>query len=206
MATNDLTRRGFLRGSATTVAFPYVITTAALGNEAKSAASERVTIGHIGVGGQGSFLFSQFQKLKALRAWRSPTPTRTVAISAAQCGGKSYADFREILGRGDVDAVIVATPDHWHVPVAVMAARAGKDCYVEKPLGICAEQDLLCRKVFQENNRVFQYGTQQRSRRIAGLAPGWCRTGSSARSGPWKLLCQRRDRRINPGGPRAARL
>ena len=50
MATNDLTRRGFLRGSASAVAFPYVITTAALGNETKSAASERVTLGHIGVG------------------------------------------------------------------------------------------------------------------------------------------------------------
>lgn len=164
MATNNLTRRGFLQGSASAVAFPYVITTAALGNETKSAASERVTLGHIGVGNQGSYLFKQFQKLK---------DAESVAIAdaykdrrdqrAAQCGGKAYPDFREILARKDIDAVVVATPDHWHVPIAIMAARAGKDCYVEKPLGICVEQDLLCRKVFQEHERVFQYGTQQRS-------------------------------------------
>ncbi len=73
------------------------------------------------------------------------------------------AIFQEILARKDIDAVVVATPDHWHVPIAIMAARAGKDCYVEKPPGICVEQDLLCRKVIQEQNRVFQYGTQQRS-------------------------------------------
>ena len=134
------------------MAFPYVITTAALGNETKSAASERVTLGHIGVGNQGSYLFSQFQKLKG---------AESVAIAdaykdrrdhrAAQCGGKAYADFRELLARKDIDALVVATPDHWHVPIAIMAARAGKDCYVEKPLGICVEQDLLCRKVFQEH-------------------------------------------------------
>jgi hypothetical protein len=78
-------------------------------------------------------------------------------------GGKAYAVFREILARDDIDAVVVATPDHWHVPVAIAAARAKKDAYVEKPLGVTIEQDLACRKVFQENQRVFQYGTQQRS-------------------------------------------
>ncbi len=164
MATNDLTRRGFLHGSASAVAFPYVITTAALGNEMKSAASERVTLGHIGVGGQGSYLFSQFQKLKGAQSVACADAYKDRReLRAAQCGGRAYADFREILARGDIDAVIVATPDHWHVPVAIMAARAGKDCYVEKPLGISVEQDLLCLKVFQEHNRVFQYGTQQRS-------------------------------------------
>ena len=60
------------------------------------------------------------------------------------------AIFREILARKDIDAVVVATPDHWRVPIAIMAARTGKDCYVEKPLGICVEQSLLCRKVIQE--------------------------------------------------------
>ncbi len=59
--------------------------------------------------------------------------------------------------------MVVATPDHWHVPSAIAAARAKKDAYVEKPLGISIEQDLACRKVFAENQRIFQYGTQQRS-------------------------------------------
>ena len=65
--------------------------------------------------------------------------------------GKAYADFRELLARDDIDAVVVATPDHWHVPIAIAAARAKKDAYVEKPLGVSIEQDLACRKVFREN-------------------------------------------------------
>ena len=77
--------------------------------------------------------------------------------------GKAYDDFRELLARSDIDAVVVATPDHWHVPIAIAAARAKKDAYVEKPLGLTIEQDLACQKVFAGNGRVFQYGTQQRS-------------------------------------------
>ena len=98
------------------------------------------------------------------------------------------AIFREILARKDIDAVVVATPDHWHVPIAIMAARAGKDCYVEKPLGICVEQDLLCRKVIQEQNRVFQYGTQQRSSAHCRIGCEPYGTDGSARSGPWRWL------------------
>jgi predicted dehydrogenase len=164
MATNNLTRRGFLTSSASAFAFPYVITTAALGDEKKPPASERVTLGHIGVGGQGSYLLEQFQKLPGAEsvavadAYKARRDRR-----AAQCQGKAYADFRDLLARKDIDAIVVATPDHWHVPIAIYAARAGKDCYVEKPLGICVQQDLLCQAVFQEHHRVFQYGTQQRS-------------------------------------------
>jgi predicted dehydrogenase len=165
MTNHSLTRRGFLRGAtAAAAAFPTVITTSALGKGRTPPASERVTLGHIGVGGQGSYLFERFQKLPG---------ARSVAVAdvyadrrqrrAAQCGGRAYADFRDILTRPDIDAVVIATPDHWHVPIAIMAARAGKDCYVEKPLGISVEHDLACRGVFQQHKRVFQYGTQQRS-------------------------------------------
>ncbi len=82
---------------------------------------------------------------------------------ARKIKGKAYGDFRELLARDDIDAVIVATPDHWHVPIAIAAARAKKDAYVEKPLGVSLEQDLACLKVFTENQRIFQYGTLQRS-------------------------------------------
>ena len=61
---------------------------------------------------------------------------------AAACQGKAYQDFRELLARDDIDAVIIATPDHWHVPIGIMAARAGKHIYIEKPLGVTIEQDL----------------------------------------------------------------
>jgi hypothetical protein len=79
--------------------------------------------------------------------------------------GKAYADFRDVLAREDIDAVVIATPIHWHVPIAVTAARAGKDAYVEKPLGRSVAEDFVCRRVFRETGRVFQYGTQQRSMR-----------------------------------------
>lgn len=82
---------------------------------------------------------------------------------ARMCKGKAYGDFRELLARKDIDAVVVATPDHWHVPIALAAARAGKDPYVEKPLEVTVEECLAARRVFAETGRVFQYGTQQRS-------------------------------------------
>ena len=171
MTHSDMTRRGFLAGTASAFAFPYVITTSALGSATKAPASERVTLGHIGVGGQGTGLFNQFQKVKGAQSVATADAYKDRREQrAAQCGGKAYADFRELLERKDIDAVVVATPDHWHVPIAIYAARAGKDCYVEKPLGLSAEQDLTCRKVFAEHKRIFQYGTQQRSQPHCHLA------------------------------------
>jgi predicted dehydrogenase len=159
-----LTRRGFLGGAAAALAFPYVITSSALGGRGKLPASERVTLGHIGVGGRGSDLFKGFQALPGAQSVAVADAYITRRQKrAAECGGTAYADFRDLLSRPDIDAVVIATPDHWHVPIAIAAARAGKDCYVEKPLGLAIEQDLACRKVFQACGRVFQYGTQQRS-------------------------------------------
>ncbi|WP_165219540.1 Gfo/Idh/MocA family protein [Aquisphaera insulae] len=184
--TGGITRRGFLSGSASAVAFPLVITGNALGGGGKAPASERVGLGHVGVGGQGGWLFHHFQHVKDAQSLAVADPFRDRRESRAQaCKGKAYADFREILARDDIDAVIVATPDHWHVPIAVMAARAGKDCYVEKPLGLSVEQDLACRKVFQEHNRVFQYGTMQRSLEHCRLA---CEIVRSGLIGPIKSL------------------
>lgn len=74
-----------------------------------------------------------------------------------------YQDFRALLARADVDAVLIATPDHWHVPVAIKAAQAGKDIYLEKPMGLSLAEDQRLRKVCQHNKRIFQFGTQQRS-------------------------------------------
>ena len=158
-------RRDLLKGlAASTFGAPLIIPSSALGDQTKAPASERVILGHIGVGGQGSGLFGDFQNCRGAQsvaiadAYKDRREAR-----AKQCHGTAYADFRKLLDRKDIDAVIVATPDHWHVPVALAAARAGKDAYVEKPLGVSIEQDLTCRKVFQQFKRVFQYGTQQRS-------------------------------------------
>jgi len=164
MCANKISRRSMLQRSATGLLVPYVITTTALGQGGTPPASERVTLGHIGVGGRGRALLRGFlrcngaQSVAVADAYSSRREAAALMIK-----GKAYADFRELLARDDIDAVVVATPDHWHVPIAVRAARAGKDAYVEKPLGVSIAEDLLCRRVFKEHNRVFQYGTQQRS-------------------------------------------
>lgn len=164
MKRQTLTRRNVLTRSAALVGFPYVITSAALGNSEKAPASERVTLGHIGVGTRGGGLLRDFQKCPN---------SHSVAVSdayrdrreeaAALIQGRGYADFRELLDRPDIDAVVIATPDHWHVPMAMAALRAGKHVYVEKPLGLTIEQDLACRALVRQTGKIFQYGTQQRS-------------------------------------------
>jgi len=157
-----INRRDLLKGAAAAIAAPYVITSTALGNADTPPASERVTLGHIGFGTRG--LPYDFQNCKGVQAVAVADPYRDRREACARLiKGKAYADFRELLARKDIDAVTIATPDHWHVPIAILAARAKKDVYGEKPLGLTIEQDLACLKVFKKMGRVFQYGTQQRS-------------------------------------------
>jgi predicted dehydrogenase len=92
-------------------------------------------------------------------------------------GCAAYNDFRELIGRDDIDVVLVATPDHWHVLVALAAVKAGKDVYVEKPLGISLEQDQALRAAVHRHGRVFQFGTQQRSSRDFRFACELVRNG-----------------------------
>ena len=75
---------------------------------------------------------------------------------------KPYSDFREVLARTDIDAVVISTPDHWHVPIAYFAAKANKDMYVEKPLSVAMSWSWKLREMVSANKRIFQYGTQQR--------------------------------------------
>ncbi len=167
-----------LRESIGLFAAPYVITSTALGNADVPPASERIGIGHIGVGNMGSNLLNHFlglndcQSVAVCDCFRSrrETAQKTVNNRYAQRpdasdfkGCAAYRDFRELLARPDIDAVIVATPDHWHVPIALHAARAGKDMYVEKPLGISFVHDRTLRETIQRYGRIFQYGTMQRS-------------------------------------------
>jgi predicted dehydrogenase len=160
----SVSRRNFLKYASAAAAAPYVITSTALGNADTPPASDRITLGHIGVGGRGTDLlrgFLQCKDCQSVAAADAYASRRNNA--AAMMKGKAYADFRELLARDDIDAVVIATPDHWHVKLAILAARAGKDAYVEKPLGVSIEEDLLCQQTFTEKKRIFQYGTQQRS-------------------------------------------
>ena len=78
-------------------------------------------------------------------------------------GVAAYNDFRDVMSRRDVDAVVCCSCDHWHVPLALAAARAGKDMYVEKPLSVSVAWSKVLREAVRRSGRVFQYGTQQRS-------------------------------------------
>ena len=158
-------RRDFVKFlAAAGVSSPLLIPSSCLGDDEKAAASERVNIGAIGVGGRGGQVFrgmlgcSNAQVVAVADCYKSRRER-----SAQVCGGKAYFDFQEILADESIDAVTVCTPDHWHVPIALYAARAKKSCYVEKPLGLTLQQVLSCEKVFAENKVHFQYGTQQRS-------------------------------------------
>ncbi|MDR0610196.1 MAG: Gfo/Idh/MocA family oxidoreductase [Planctomycetaceae bacterium] len=165
MNTNRYSRRNFLAAVAlTTVASPMVLPSSVFGDDEKVAPSERVTIAHFGVGGLGGRAFAATQQIKEAQSVAVTDCFKSRRESYANaCKGKASLDFREVLTRDDVDAVLIITPDHWHVPMAIAAGRAKKHTHIAKPLGLSIEQNLACQKLFQNSGLVFQYGTQQRN-------------------------------------------
>lgn len=156
------TRRQFLKGG-----FPLIVSASVLGRAGAVAPNSRIRIGCIGLGGQGTsnmraFLTDERVQVVALADVDALHLERAGAL--AKLGkGDLHRDFREVLARGDVDAVMNATPDHWHSNVAIAAAKAGKDLYSEKPLaGSIAEGRAVCRTV-EEQKRILQCGTWRRS-------------------------------------------
>ena len=162
------TRRDFLKSSTTAIAAPLVLPAHLLSGA--NTPSNRVTTAHIGVGGQGSGLLRGFlgvdncQVLAVCDPFRDRRESRAEMVDAryGTKGCKAYNDFREVLARDNIDAIVVATPDHWHVPISLAAVRAGKDVYCEKPLGVSIEQNQLLRAAVHQQGAIFQYGTQQR--------------------------------------------
>ena len=88
-----------------------------------------------------------------------------------------YADYRKVLERDDIDAVMIATPDHWHTKIAIEAMYAGKDVYCEKPLTLTIAEGKLIEKVVKETEKVFQVGTMQRSMDLFLQAVALVRSG-----------------------------
>lgn len=174
---NPISRRKFIRASfisaAVAAGFPTIVKSTALGADGGTPANSRVNVGCIGVGPQGRAVMSGFLALADVQVV-ALCDVASINLNAAvemvkkryqTESVKTYHDFRELLARKDIDAVLIATPDHWHVPIALEAARAGKDMYVEKPLGLSLEEDQILRKEIQKRKRIFQFGTQQRSSR-----------------------------------------
>jgi predicted dehydrogenase len=181
----QLNRRQLLSGIAGAIALPHVVASSALGKAGSTAASERITMGAIGVGGRGKMIMEALIGRSDCRMLgvcdvdsRRLDQARDIVNSKydnPDCA--AYADYRELLARDDIDAVLIASPDQWHVLQAVEAARAGKDMYLEKPLGLSVTEDVALREAISKYRRVFQFGTQQRSGRNFRFACELVRNG-----------------------------
>jgi len=171
--TGKITRRNFLAGTAGTLAFPYIVSSSALGNAGNLAPSERITVGCVGVGARGTGVMRNFLAQKDaqvlaicdLKSTRRELVQKIVNDHYNSTGCKAYHDFRELTARDDIDVILSATCDHWHVLTALAAVRSGKDVYLEKPMGLSLVEDQALRDAVHRYGRVFQFGTQQRSGR-----------------------------------------
>jgi len=185
----EATRRDVLRGAVTAVAVPYFVSAAALGGPGKTAPSDRITLGCIGTGGRGTMLLRSFLPFKEVRivavcdvADDRRTSARKLVdkhygAKTAPAGCQATGDFRKVLARDDVDAVVIAPQDHWHAVMAVAAAKAGKAIYCEKPLGVSVAESKAIRDAVRRYGSVFQTGTQQRSTRNFRFACELARSG-----------------------------
>jgi len=167
MPSEKISRRKMIKKTAvatSAIAFPALISSEALGRAGHVAPSDRVNIGLISCGSRSgvSEEYKKYPKSEVV-AVCDPISERRIMRKKQFGNCPDFNDFRDVLARSDVDAVHISTADHWHVPISLAAARAGKDMYTEKPLGISIEQDLAAREITKKYKRIFQYGTQNRS-------------------------------------------
>src|SRR5512138_2501890 len=215
-----ISRRRFLRLSAgaigAAVAAPAIVPASALGHTGLKAPSDRITMGFIGVGTQGgghllggawTYLTGGYaargdvQVLAVCDVWRDRRERAQFGVNkhyaevfgqGAYKSCEAYADFRKVLDRADIDAVLIATPAHWHATMAVMAARAGKDIYCEKPTAVTVRESQAVLAAVRRYGRVYQAGTQQRSE-YGGLFRRACEYVRSGRIGRLKEVYAYRD-------------
>ena len=190
MNNSRLNRRQFLKTAGAAmgaISFPYIVPSSALGKAGSIAPSNRIVMGCIGVGGQGTGNMSAFMRNpdvqvvavcdveRGRNAYRGATfgrePAKQIVekyYAAHKESGKykgcaAYGDFREVLAREDIDAVSVCTPDHWHALISVAAAKAGMDIYCEKPLANTIVGSKAIRDTVHRYGRILQTGSHERS-------------------------------------------
>jgi len=187
----DLHRRTLLRHGAGALAsaavLPTLIPVAALGGKSRTAPSERVNMGFIGLGGQGTghllggswtyvpggyiarddvqvVAICDVRRERRTHAWQRCNEIYAQRFNRPGYDGvKAYNDFRKVLARVDIDAVLLALPYHWAAPMAIMALRSGKDVYCEKPIAITVREAQVIVETARSYGRIYQAGTQQRS-------------------------------------------
>lgn len=191
-----MTRRNFLKQAvvgAAAVACPTIVSSRVFGS---GAPSNRISIGFIGLGNQSrldlpTFLYNEDVQVVAVCdvnegsfgyndpkhfLGRQPGLAMVEAHYAEQKksatfrGCQAYADFRDVLARDDIDAVVVVVPDHWHAIITMMAAKAGKDVYCEKPMSLTLDEGKLMVRAIRQHKRILQTGSQHRSGPAARLA------------------------------------
>jgi predicted dehydrogenase len=215
-----LTRRRFISQTATAfgsaLALPTIVPASALGRAGAMSPNERITMGFIGVGTQGGGHLlggawtyvaggyagrKEVQVLAVCDVWRDRRERACQRVNDhyAEVYGKgsfkscaAYNDFREVLDRSDIDAVLIATPAHWHATMASMAAAAGKDLYCEKPTACTIGESQAVRDAVLRYGRVYQAGTQQRSE-YEGKFRKACEFVRSGRIGKLQMIYAYRD-------------
>ncbi len=194
-----MTRREWLRSAAAAsglVAAPWIIPASALGADGTVAPSRRIALGQIGVGLMGRGHLGRLADDGGVQVLavcdvdrvRCDEAKRRVddAYAAQRADGAyrgcaAYNDYREILARRDIDAVMIVTPDHWHALQAMEAARAGKDVYCEKPVSLTIREGRLLVQTMRRCARVFQTGSQYRSIPIIRRVCEFVRAGGLGR-------------------------
>jgi predicted dehydrogenase len=158
---NRIERRDFIKRGISAVGAAAAAGASILG------ANDRVRVGVIGPGRQGRGVMKTFMRnadVQIVALCDVFRPQMDFAVNDAKLEGvDTYRDFRRMLDRKDIDAVIVASPDHWHALQTVMACQAGKDVYVEKPVSSAVDEGSKMVQAARKYNRVVQVGTQQRS-------------------------------------------
>jgi len=172
------TRRSFLKAtSALAITAPAIVPASVLGRN-RVRPSERVTLGFIGIGVMNRGHLGRFLGYKDVQvvavcdvdqtrrehARKMADDRYAEAVKSGEAKAcQAYVDFRELIARKDIDAVVIASPDHWHAIQVIEAAKAGKDIYCEKPLSLTIGEAKRMIEVVREQKRVFQTGSQQRS-------------------------------------------
>src|SRR5262245_29579628 len=158
---NRITRRDFNRSTAVAVGV-----NTALGARRIWGANERIRLGFIGLGNRGDQVLDAFLEHKdaeVVAVCDIYEPYREFAARKIGNSPEQFRDYRKLLDRKDIDAVVIATPDHWHALQMIHACQAGKDVYVEKPLSLCVAEGRRMVDAARRYQRVVQVGIQRYS-------------------------------------------
>jgi predicted dehydrogenase len=193
MDQKRIARRDFLKttgamvGGGVLLGLPQIVSSRVLGAPGAPGANDRLTLAHIGVGGMGGYhlneMVKRMQKGEVNIAAVCDVDQNRMEKAAKTAGpqAESYRDYRHVLQRKDVDAVVIATPDHWHAVQTVHAAECGKHVYVEKPACCTIEEGKAMVAAAQKNKISVQVGSQGRSQPEAYAAHRYIANGMLGR-------------------------